>query len=77
MYRCPQCDSLQPAIRTTTLKKLPPVLHFELMRFEYDPKSYSRKKSKKAITYPRELTLNGDQYELRAVVIHLGTSVGV
>jgi ubiquitin carboxyl-terminal hydrolase 48 len=67
--------SLQSATRRTALKTLPPVLHFSLMRFAYDPYSGSRKKSKDTISYPRSITLNNEKYDLRGVVLHQGTSV--
>ncbi|WOO83634.1 Ubiquitin carboxyl-terminal hydrolase 48 [Vanrija pseudolonga] len=73
-YRCPDCESLQDATRSTILRKLPPVLHFSLLRFVYDPNSGTRKKSKASITYPRELKLGDDYYDLRGVVSHQGTS---
>lgn len=74
-YRCPKCDSLQPAIRSTHLKSLPPTLHFSLMRFVYDPYTESRKKSRAGISYPHLLELNGTNYALRGVVTHQGQSV--
>lgn len=74
-YQCPCCVSLQPATRTPHLNKLPPVLHFSLLRFVYDPHTETRKKVKAAITYPNQLDLGGVRYDLRGVVIHQGTSV--
>ncbi|KAF7969279.1 hypothetical protein HWV62_27809 [Athelia sp. TMB] len=56
-YLCSACDSLQNATRTTTLLKLPPVLHFSLLRFVYDLKSMERKKSKNGIIFPRLLNM--------------------
>ncbi|KAL1405904.1 hypothetical protein Q8F55_007584 [Vanrija albida] len=73
-YRCPSCASLQDATRSTILKKLPPVLHFSLLRFVYDPNSGTRKKSKAQISYPRELKFGDDYYDLRGVVVHQGGS---
>lgn len=74
-YKCPECDSLQPATRSTDLKELPPVLHFALNRFEYSAYSDQRKKSKARITYPRELQVGDKTYDLRGVVVHEGANV--
>lgn len=77
-YSCPRCGyKLQPATRSTSLKKLPPFLHFSLMRFVYDPRQDSRKKTKHSIVYPRKLQLSNTWYELVGVVTHEGASVGV
>lgn len=76
-YSCPSCGfKLQPATRSTLLKKLPPFLHFSLMRFVYDPRKGSRKKSKQTISYPRKLRFSDNWYELIGVVTHEGSSVG-
>lgn len=59
-YLCSRCESLQDATRYTELRKLPPVLHFSLLRFIYDFSSMERKKSKHAILFPT--TLNMDKF---------------
>ncbi|KAF4614469.1 hypothetical protein D9613_002689 [Agrocybe pediades] len=51
-YFCSRCESLQDATRYTELRKLPPVLHFSLLRFVYDVSTMVRKKSKHSITFP-------------------------
>ncbi|KAL1717465.1 hypothetical protein EV715DRAFT_253708 [Schizophyllum commune] len=56
-YACSTCNSLRDATRYTKLRKLPPVLHFSLMRFVYDLKTYERKKSKSAIVFPTVLDM--------------------
>ncbi|KZT53991.1 cysteine proteinase [Calocera cornea HHB12733] len=83
-YMCSRCDSLNDATRWVKLRDCPSVLHFSLMRFVYDVRTYERKKSKKVIQFP--LTLNmrpfisggavmDDQiYELRGVLLHRGAS---
>lgn len=45
------------------------------MRFVYNLKTYERLKSSAAITYPRELILEGQKYDLRGVVSHIGRNV--
>lgn len=85
-YFCSTCNSLQNATRYTQLDVLPPVLHVSLMRFVYDPKTEGRKKSKHALSFPRELDMwpflrketgtNQEpvMYELTGILRHLGSS---
>ncbi|KAF9052908.1 cysteine proteinase [Panaeolus papilionaceus] len=56
-YFCSQCSTLQDATRYTELQKLPPVLHFSLLRFVYDVSSMERKKSKHCISFPMVLDM--------------------
>ncbi|TRM62650.1 hypothetical protein BD626DRAFT_548499 [Schizophyllum amplum] len=56
-YRCETCASLQDATRYTKLRRLPPMLHFSLMRFVYDLKTFERKKSKHTISFPTVLDM--------------------
>ncbi len=74
-YNCPKCRDLRTAGRRTVITFIPPVIHFSLMRFVFDQKSMSRKKSKASISYPGQLEIVGGDYELRGVVTHVGTSV--
>ena len=71
-YQCPQCQSLQTASRTSIPTHLPPVLNISLMRFTYTPSG--RVKSKAAIRYGNKLKVSDTEYDLIAVVTHLGTS---
>jgi uncharacterized UBP type Zn finger protein len=57
-YLCSGCKTLQNATRYTELQKLPPVLHFSLMRFVYDLNTMERKKSKHSISFPLSLDMN-------------------
>ncbi|GJJ12668.1 hypothetical protein Clacol_006912 [Clathrus columnatus] len=57
-YYCANCDSLQDAIRYTKLRRLPPVLHFSVLRFVFDVSTLERKKSKHAIVFPRLLDMS-------------------
>ena len=57
-YLCSGCRSLQNATRYTELRKLPPVLHFSLMRFVYDLNTMERKKSKHSISFPLSVDMN-------------------
>lgn len=85
-YHCSYCDTLQDATRYTKLRRLPPVLHFSLMRFVYDLNTMERKKSKSLISFPTTIDMrkyidsdNADQgtnhiYDLRGVLLHKGPS---
>ncbi|KAF8480713.1 cysteine proteinase [Gautieria morchelliformis] len=57
-YYCTRCDGLQNATRYTKLRRLPPVLHFSVLRFVFDVASLSRKKSKQAIQFPSTLDMS-------------------
>lgn len=75
---------MQDAIRYSRLKKLPPVLHFSVVRFCYDFNSDIRKKSKHPLSFPKDLDmspfLTGEAsvehavYELRGILRHIGPS---
>ncbi|BGP13819.1 hypothetical protein JCM10213_006348 [Rhodosporidiobolus nylandii] len=83
-YFCERCDSKQDAARKSELTDLPPVLHFSLIRFAWNPKTYERYKSQHAITYPLQLDMaqflpqaagaGGVVYDLKGVLMHKGTS---
>ncbi|ORY26328.1 hypothetical protein BCR39DRAFT_541321 [Naematelia encephala] len=73
-YFCSRCNALRPATRSVRPTRLPPVLHFSLMRFVFDQATMSRKKSKASISYSKEINLGGKEYELQGIVTHLGTS---
>ncbi|CAK5277621.1 unnamed protein product [Mycena citricolor] len=83
-YHCSKCDSLQDAIRRVELRQLPPVLHFSLLRFQYDVSSEERRKSKNTIQFPTNLDMSRfihggfkpqqAMYELRGVLLHKGKS---
>ncbi|KAF9265554.1 cysteine proteinase [Marasmius fiardii PR-910] len=86
-YLCSKCESLQDATRYTELRKLPPVLHFSLLRFAFNMATLERKKSKNIISFPREIDMGpfvqaSDQasshpsnvYELQGILLHKGPS---
>ncbi|KAG8713111.1 hypothetical protein FRC11_013264, partial [Ceratobasidium sp. 423] len=81
-YDCSTCGSKQDAFRYLRLTHLPPVLHFSVLRFVFDAKDFSRKKSKHAITFPHSINMRpflGEEgpeiwYELRGVLLHRGPS---
>ncbi|KAI0044824.1 cysteine proteinase [Auriscalpium vulgare] len=81
-YRCPRCDSLEDATRQLVLRKLPPVLHFSLLRFVFDVATLERKKSKHMIKFPTTLDMGQFMgpdagecvYELQGILVHKGPS---
>ncbi|CUA74929.1 ubiquitin carboxyl-terminal hydrolase 48 [Rhizoctonia solani] len=81
-YDCSTCGTKQDAFRYLRLTHLPPVLHFSVLRFVFDAKDFSRKKSKHAITFPLSIDMrpflseDGAEiwYELRGVLLHRGPS---
>ncbi|KAH7340859.1 hypothetical protein B0J17DRAFT_653080 [Rhizoctonia solani] len=81
-YDCSTCGSKQDAFRYLRLTHLPPVLHFSVLRFVFDSKDFSRKKSKHAITFPHAINMRpflSDEgaeiwYDLRGVLLHRGPS---
>ncbi|KAL0577943.1 hypothetical protein V5O48_004050 [Marasmius crinis-equi] len=86
-YRCSHCEGLQDATRYTELRRLPPVLHFSLLRFVFDLATLERKKSKNIISFPREIDMgpfiressdstssSTNIYELRGILLHKGSS---
>ena len=74
-YRCSRCGQLRNATRQTRLKALPPLLHISLLRFTFDPKTYTRRKSNAIINFSKKLSLGGQAYQLQAIVTHQGNSV--
>jgi ubiquitin C-terminal hydrolase len=84
-YRCSRCQSLEDATRQLILQKLPPVLHFSLLRFVFDVTTLERKKRKHNISFPVVLDMNRylrnqdsanqeNTYELKGVLVHKGSS---
>lgn len=80
-FYCNTCSSLQEAVKTIKLKKLPEVLVINLKRFKYDEQMDKMVKLFDSINYPFKLRLfntTDDEsltdllYELYALVIHIG-----
>ncbi|RKP21873.1 cysteine proteinase [Rozella allomycis CSF55] len=74
-YKCPNCNQNRECIRNTELKRLPPVLMIQLLRSQFDQASMKLKKKKNILNFPNDLTLNGVDYQLCSVLIHIGKSV--
>ncbi len=84
-YHCSKCQSLQDATRQLVLRRLPPVLHFSLLRFVFDVTTFERKKRKHNVSFPVVLDMNKfldnqqtaneeNTYELKGVLVHKGSS---
>jgi ubiquitin carboxyl-terminal hydrolase 9/13 len=79
-FYCNSCSSLQEAVKTIKLKKLPEVLVINFKRFKYDESVDSLVKLFDSISYPFKLrlfnTTNDESsfnlYELYGLVIHIG-----
>ncbi|ODV80439.1 cysteine proteinase [Suhomyces tanzawaensis NRRL Y-17324] len=79
-FSCSTCSSLQEAVKTIKLKKLPEVLVINFKRFKYDEKVDKMVKLFDSISYPFNLRLfntTDDEkeftlYELYSLVIHIG-----
>lgn len=79
-FHCNNCSSLQEAVKTIKIKKLPEVLVINFKRFKYDEKVDKLVKLFESISYPFKLRLfntteNEDDfslYELYGLVIHIG-----
>ncbi|KAI0293067.1 hypothetical protein BC826DRAFT_1016774 [Russula brevipes] len=84
-YWCSRCQSLEDATRQLILQKLPPVLHFSLLRFVFDVTTLERKKRKHNVSFPvvldmdkfvrnQDSTNEENVYELKGVLVHKGSS---
>lgn len=79
-FYCNTCSSLQEAVKTIKLKKLPEVLVINFKRFKYDEKVDKMVKLFDSISYPFKLRIfntTDDErdfslYGLYALVIHIG-----
>ncbi|KAI3402426.2 creB [Candida oxycetoniae] len=79
-FHCNTCSSLQEAVKTIKIKKLPEVLVINLKRFKYDEKIGKMVKLFDSISYPFKLRLfnttddfhDNVLYDLYALVIHIG-----
>ncbi|XP_015782575.1 ubiquitin carboxyl-terminal hydrolase 48 [Tetranychus urticae] len=82
-YYCNTCESKQNVIRTIRLRKCPPYLNLQLLRFIYDRQKNCRRKLNSSINFPLTLdmrkyfqeTVTGcTEYHLCAVLVHRGQS---
>ncbi|GAB6023037.1 Ubiquitin carboxyl-terminal hydrolase 26, variant 2 [Chamberlinius hualienensis] len=80
-YYCGSCKKKQNAVRYIKLKKLPPFLNLQLLRFVYNRQTSRKTKLKNLIEFPETLDMcafieskEPVLYDLNAVLIHRGTS---
>ncbi|XP_074604530.1 ubiquitin carboxyl-terminal hydrolase 48-like isoform X2 [Brevipalpus obovatus] len=80
-YHCNVCQSKQNVVRTIRLRKCPPYLNLQLLRFIYDRQKRLRKKLNTSIKFPLTLDMKKyfhhnekgcTEYHLCAVVVHRG-----
>ncbi|KAG8227309.1 hypothetical protein J437_LFUL004858, partial [Ladona fulva] len=81
-YHCAVCGSKQDATRSIELRRLPPVLTLQLLRFVFDRTTGHKKKLNSFVYFPEELDMSPylsqppktHLYSLRAVLAHKGSS---
>ena len=73
-FSCSACMKKTDATRCVKIAETPCLLLFKLMRYYYDRKTSEKKKSQTSLEYPPELVLNGETFELVAVLYHKGNS---
>ncbi|RKP24305.1 hypothetical protein SYNPS1DRAFT_17399 [Syncephalis pseudoplumigaleata] len=80
-YHCDNCHQKQDALRTLSIQALPPVLHFQLMRFVFNVHTLERSKVDTAIRFPATIDMRPFMddpggapmpYDLTAVLLHDG-----
>ncbi|CAO2817970.1 unnamed protein product [Amaranthus hypochondriacus] len=83
-YYCESCGTRVDATRSIKLRRLPPVLNFQLKRCVFLQKTTTKKKITSAFSFPEELDMGqrlaeptGSAliYGLSAVLVHKGTAV--
>ena len=57
-YRCDACGELTDAVKSTKLRRLPPVLTISLLRFNYDPVKMERYKETGHFEFPLHLDMS-------------------
>ncbi|XP_019853744.1 PREDICTED: ubiquitin carboxyl-terminal hydrolase 7-like isoform X2 [Amphimedon queenslandica] len=82
---CAGSHGMQKAVRKVLFVKFPPVLHLQLMRFQYDMYSEGHSKINDRYEFPEHLDLNEylkapegspAHYTLHAVLVHSGDNFG-
>ncbi|XP_046388868.1 ubiquitin carboxyl-terminal hydrolase 48-like isoform X2 [Ischnura elegans] len=81
-YHCAVCGCKQDATRSIKLRRLPPVLTLQLLRFVFDRNTGHKKKLNSFVYFPEELDMapylgpsaKPSNYSLRAVLAHKGSS---
>lgn len=72
---CNCCKIRQEMKITTKYTKIPPVAVFQIQRFEYDRYTNEMKKLYDHVPFPSALQLNNCNYQLKTVVVHIGSGL--
>ncbi|KAJ1562286.1 Ubiquitin carboxyl-terminal hydrolase 48, partial [Cladochytrium tenue] len=85
-YFCEACQEKQDAKRAIRIRSLPEVLNLQLVRFVFDAKTMTRKKTRSLVAFPASLDLSpfissdgpdlqpSHIYDLAAVLMHKGAA---
>jgi ubiquitin carboxyl-terminal hydrolase 48 len=89
-YHCEHCDSKQDAERSVQLRSLPSTLCLQLMRFQYDMTTGTKKKLRTKFYFPNQIDMGefmtftgrrggtstgkSEPYQLTGVLVHTGIS---
>jgi ubiquitin C-terminal hydrolase len=73
-FLCSACNRKTNATRCVEISEAPDLLILKLMRYYYDRTTCEKKKSQTSLEFPAELNLNGEEFELVAVLYHKGSS---
>lgn len=73
-FSCSTCDKKTDARRCVEISQTPNLLILKLMRYYYDRKTNNKKKFQTALTFPPQLEVNNEEFELTAVLYHKGNS---
>jgi ubiquitin C-terminal hydrolase len=73
-FSCSTCAKKTDARRRVEIAETPNLLILKLMRYYYDRKTNNKKKFQTALTFPPNLEVNNEEFELTAVLYHKGNS---
>lgn len=72
---CNKCKIKQEMKIQCKYTKIPPVVVFQLQRFEFNRETCKMTKLHQHIPFPSAIDLNSKHYELKSVVVHIGASL--
>lgn len=73
--KCNICNIAQEMKSVTEYVTIPPIIVFQMQRFEYNKETKRLKKLKEHVPFPSSLILKGKKYQLKSVVVHIGDSL--
>lgn len=71
---CAKCHAMTDSTRTMSLRKAPPLLNIQLLRYKYDKEKKRKSKINCRVEIPQTLSLGEDTFRLVSAIYHLGTS---